>query len=60
MALFLAVAFAPFGKETRIEEGVIALAGSAAGLAVYAGMANWLGIEELREATTRIRARLGR
>jgi putative peptidoglycan lipid II flippase len=60
MALFLAVAFAPFGKETRIEEGVIALAGSAAGLAVYAGMANWLGIEELREATTRIRGRLGR
>ncbi|MEO9255066.1 MAG: murein biosynthesis integral membrane protein MurJ [Tepidiformaceae bacterium] len=60
MALFLAIAFAPFGTETRIQEAVIAIAGSAAGLVVYVAMANWLGIEELREATTRIRARFGR
>jgi putative peptidoglycan lipid II flippase len=60
MAFVLALGFAPFARESRLEEAIIALAGSAAGLAVYAGMAHWLGIEELREATTRIRARIGR
>ena len=60
MALFLAIAFLPFDTGGRIHEGLIALAGAASGLLVYVGMANWLGIDELQQATARLRARLHR
>jgi putative peptidoglycan lipid II flippase len=60
MALFLAIVFLPFDTGGRLNEGLIALAGAISGLLFYVGMANWLGIDELREATTRLRARLGR
>jgi putative peptidoglycan lipid II flippase len=60
MALFLALAFLPFSDATRTQQAVIAVAGGIAGAAVYAGMAHWLGIEELREAASRLGGRLGR
>jgi putative peptidoglycan lipid II flippase len=60
MALFLAVSFAPFDHGGRIDEAVIALAGATAGLVFYVALANWLGIEELMEAVSRVRGRLRR
>ena len=60
MALFLAVAFLPLEATTRGQQSIIAIGGGIAGAAVYAGMANWLGVEELREATSRIGRRLSR
>ncbi len=58
MALFLAITLAPFDSTSWSENLIIALAGGIAGAAVYAAMALWLGVDELREATTRIRARI--
>lgn len=58
MALFLAIAFKPFENGGRLDEAVIALAGTVAGLAVYMGMANLLGVHELREAVQRVRSRI--
>ncbi len=58
MALVLAIGFAPFDRGSQVSEAAIALAGTIAGLAIYIGMANWLGIEELQEALTRVRSRL--
>ena len=60
MTLFLALAFLPFDDATPSQQAVIAVAGGIAGAAVYAGMAHWLGIEELREAVSRLGGRLGR
>ena len=60
MALFLAVSLAPLDAGTWRENLIVAVAGGCAGAAVYAGMAHWLGIGELREAVARVRGRLGR
>ena len=60
MALFLAVTLAPLDAGTWRENLVVAIAGAVAGGAVYAAMANWLGVEELGEAVSRVRDRLAR
>jgi putative peptidoglycan lipid II flippase len=60
MTLFLAIALLPLNDATRTQQAVIAVAGGISGAAVYAGMANWLGIEELREAVTRLGSRVRR
>lgn len=60
MALFLAVGLGAVDSGGPSQEAVIAVAGAVAGGAIYAGMANWLGIEELREATSRVGARFRR
>lgn len=60
MALFLAIGLGAVDSGGSLQEAVIAVAGAVAGGAVYAGMANWLGIEELREASSRVRARFRR
>ena len=54
MVLVLAIGFAPFYKIGRLASLEIAFAGTTAGLAVYAGMAHWLGISELNEAVSRV------
>jgi hypothetical protein len=58
MAFALVLLMWPLNTGTRFDELVVALAGAAAGLAVYIGMAHWLGISELREATSRVMARI--
>lgn len=60
MALFLALGLGLVDSGGQLREVVIAIAGAVAGGAVYAGMANWLGVEELREATTRVAGRFRR
>jgi putative peptidoglycan lipid II flippase len=60
MALALAAGFAPFDLEGWSDHLVVGLAGAVAGGAIYAGMANLLGVEELREAASRLRAIVGR
>lgn len=60
MALFLAVALAPMEFGSWSENLVAATAGAAAGALVYAGLANLFGIEELSEAASRVKSRLGR
>ncbi len=60
MAFALALLLWPLDHGSRADQLLVALAGAAAGTAVYAGMAHWLGIPELREATERILARVRR
>ncbi|MEO6396856.1 MAG: murein biosynthesis integral membrane protein MurJ [Tepidiformaceae bacterium] len=60
MAFFLALALSLLDSSTRSQEVVIALAGAVAGGAVYAAMANWLGVEELHEAASRAFGRFRR
>ena len=60
MALFLTLGLGAVDSGGRLHEVVIAVAGAVAGAAVYAGMANWLGVEELREATRRVTSRFRR
>ena len=60
MALFLALGLGLVDSGGQLREVVIAIAGAVAGGAVYAGMANWLGVEELREATSRVAGRFRR
>ena len=60
MALFLAVLLSPLDTGSWRENLVVALAGSVAGAAVYAALANWLAVPELGEAVARVRARVGR
>ncbi|MEX1103796.1 MAG: lipid II flippase MurJ, partial [Dehalococcoidia bacterium] len=55
MALFLALAFAAFDPEGVVDQGAIAICGALAGAAVYAGMARWLKVNELEEATQQLR-----
>ncbi len=58
MAFFLAIAFLPVGHHGRQSEAIIAIAGTIAGAAVYAGLAHALGVEEFQEAVNRFRARV--
>jgi putative peptidoglycan lipid II flippase len=60
MAFFLAIAFLPMEHHGRQSEAVIAIAGTIAGVAVYAGVAHALGVEELREAVNRLRSGIRR
>ena len=60
MALVLALAFAPFSTAGRLANLEIAVAGTIAGVAIYGGMARWLGVAELEEAVARVAARIGR
>lgn len=60
MALFLAVGFAWYEGGDRADAFVVGIAGSIAGVAVYAAMARVMRIPELDEAVERVRARLGR
>lgn len=60
MALVLAAGFAPFELEGWSDHLVVGLAGAVAGGAIYAGMANLLGVAELREAASRLRGIAGR
>ncbi len=60
MALFLALGLGLVDSGGRLHEAVIAVAGAVAGAAVYAGMANWLGVDELREAVSRVAGRFRR
>jgi putative peptidoglycan lipid II flippase len=57
MALVLGGSFAIFELDSWADHLVVGMAGAFAGGAVYAGMANLLGVPELREALTRARAR---
>jgi len=56
MALFLAVGFWWYHAGARAESLMMAVAGTVAGAAFYAGMANLLRVPELAEATGRARA----
>ena len=58
MAFFLAIAFLPVEHHGRQSEAVIAVAGTIAGAAVYAGVAHALGVAEFQEAVQRLRARI--
>ncbi|MBK6318567.1 MAG: murein biosynthesis integral membrane protein MurJ [Dehalococcoidia bacterium] len=60
MALFLAVGLAPMEQGSWGENLVVAVAGAAAGAAVYAGLANLLHVEEIGEAVRRVSARFSR
>ncbi len=60
MALFLALALVALDTSSWTDNLVVALAGGVAGGAVYAALANFFGLEELREFTERLAARLGR
>lgn len=60
MALFLAVTLSPLNLDTWRDNLVVAAAGGIAGAAVYAAMANWLNVPELRTALNQLSARLGR
>jgi putative peptidoglycan lipid II flippase len=60
MALFLAVGLAPMEQGSWDENLVVAVAGAAAGAAVYAGLANLLHVEEIGEAVRRVNARFSR
>jgi putative peptidoglycan lipid II flippase len=60
MAVALAVLLWPLDQGSRGEQLVVAVAGAAAGAAVYAGMAHWLGVPELREAAERVLTRVRR
>ncbi len=60
MALFLAVTLSPLNLDTWRDNLVVAAAGGIAGAAVYAAMANWLHVPELRTAFDQLSARLGR
>ena len=55
MAVFLSVFLAPLDLGTWRENLVVALAGAVAGAAVYAGLANLLGVADLRQAWRRVR-----
>ncbi|MCC6381249.1 MAG: murein biosynthesis integral membrane protein MurJ [Dehalococcoidia bacterium] len=55
MALFLALAFAGFEREGRLANGLMAVTGAMAGVAVYGAMAHWLRLPELGEAVARFR-----
>jgi putative peptidoglycan lipid II flippase len=57
MVLVLATGFAWTDPQTVTEQGAIAVTGTLAGAAVYAGMAHWMGIPELEEAVGRVRGR---
>jgi hypothetical protein len=57
MVLFLALAFAAFDPEGAVDQGAIAVCGTLAGAAVYAGVARWMGIPELEEAVGQLRRR---
>ena len=59
MALVLAVALRPFDIAGRAAAGVVAVAGGVAGAALYAGLAAWLRLPELEEASARLRGRFG-
>lgn len=58
MALFLAVTLSPLDLASWRDNLVVAFAGGVAGAAVYAGMANWLRVPELRTALEQLSARL--
>ncbi|MGI8925138.1 MAG: murein biosynthesis integral membrane protein MurJ [Tepidiformaceae bacterium] len=60
MALVLALGFSSFEEDGMAGWAVTAILGTAAGAAVYAGMAHLLGVEELREASRRLAGRLRR
>jgi putative peptidoglycan lipid II flippase len=60
MALVLAAGFAPFDLKSWSDHLVVGLGGAVAGGAIYSGMANLLGVEELREAANRLREIVGR
>lgn len=60
MALFLAVTLSPLRLESWRDNMVVAIAGAAAGAAVYVAIANWLRVPELRSALQQVRARFGR
>lgn len=60
MVLVLAIGFAPFYKVGRLASLEIAVSGTVAGVAIYAGMANWLGVDELSEAVARVSGMLRR
>jgi putative peptidoglycan lipid II flippase len=60
MSLFLAVGLLPLELDSWRENLVVAIAGGVAGGAVYAALANLLGVEELGEAVQRVTARLRR
>jgi putative peptidoglycan lipid II flippase len=59
MVVVLALGFAAVDPETMAEQGAVAVLGTVAGAAVYAGMARWLGVPELDEAVSRVRGRMG-
>lgn len=60
MALFLALGFIWYEGGDRVDAFVVGIAGSIAGLAVYAAMARWMRIPELDQAAERVRGRLPR
>lgn len=60
MALFLAVTLSPLELDGWRDHLVVAFAGATAGAAVYAGLAHWLRIPELRTAVEQVRGRLRR
>lgn len=58
MAFFLAVTLSPLDLASWRDNLVVAFAGGVAGAAIYAGMANWLRVPELRTALEQLSARL--
>ena len=60
MAILLAVLLPLLDTESWLDNLLVGAAGALGGLSIYAAMSHWLGIEELRQAVERVRAKLGR
>lgn len=56
MAIVVALGIVAWESGSTFQAAVISLAGATAGAASYAAMARWLNLEELAEATARLRA----
>lgn len=60
MALALSSLLALLDTDSWFDNLLVGASGAVGGLALYAALANWLGVDELRQAVERVRARLGR
>ncbi len=60
MAVLLASLLSILDTNSWLDNLLVGAAGGTAGLAIYAAMANWLGIDELRQAVSQVRGRLAR
>lgn len=60
MAVLLASLLSILDTDSWFDNLLVGASGATAGLAIYAAMSNWLGIEELRQAVSRVQGRLGR
>jgi len=60
MALFLALALAPLDDAGRTANVLAGVSGAVAGAIVYVATARWLAVEELAEASQRLRALFAR